>query len=207
MGKTVNPPASSPFTNPADALFSGTRQRVLAWLFGQPHRSFYSSELIRLTGSGSGAVQRELAQLSQSGLITTKKVGNQKHFQANPGSPIHHELCGIVQKTVGLAEPLRQALSAVAPQIDAAFIYGSVASRTDTATSDIDLLILTDSLTYADVFDAIETAHQTLGRTINPTLLTQQQFKKRMKANESFLTRVMSKPKIWLMGNENAFTL
>jgi predicted nucleotidyltransferase len=95
----------------------------------------------------------------------------------------------------------------LAQQIDAAFVYGSVATQSDTAASDIDVLILTNALTYAEVFEALETAHQTLGRTINPTLLSRQQLKKRMKANESFLTRVMSKPKLWIIGGEDALTL
>ena len=95
----------------ADALFTGTQQRVLGLLFGQPARSFYATELIGLAGGGSGAVQRELARLARSGLVTVRPVGNQKHYQANPDSPLFTELCGIAQKTVGLAEPLREALA------------------------------------------------------------------------------------------------
>lgn len=91
----------------ADALFAGTQQRLLALLFGQPYRSYYATELIGLAHAGSGAVQRELARLSHSGLLTVTQVGSQKHYQANPDSPIYAELCAIVQKTVGLAEPLR----------------------------------------------------------------------------------------------------
>ena len=124
-----------------------------------------------------------------AGLIT--RIRPAPRGQANANAPIFNELCGIVRKTVGLAEPLRQALSPLAQQIDAAFVYGSVATQSDTAASDIDVLILTNALTYAEVFEVLESAHQTLGRTINPTLLSRQQFKKRMKANESFLTRVL----------------
>src|SRR3546814_4524526 len=120
------------------ALFSGTKQRVLGILYGQPDRSFYANELIGLAVSGSGAVQRELATLASSGLVTVKSVGNQKHYQANPESPIFTELCSIVQKTVGLADPLRKALQPMSSQITAAFVYGSVAKKTDTAGSDIE---------------------------------------------------------------------
>ena len=84
------------------------QQRVLGLIFGQPGRSFYATELIGPTGAGSGAVQRELARLAQSGLVTMHPLGNQKHYRANPDSPIYAELCGIAQKTVGLAEPLRE---------------------------------------------------------------------------------------------------
>jgi predicted nucleotidyltransferase len=191
----------------ANSLFAGTRQRLLGLLFGQPSRSFYANELIERAGSGSGAVQRELANLTQSGLVNVRRVGNQKHFQANPASPIFGELCGIVQKTVGLADPLREALAPLADRIAAAFVYGSVAKRSDTAASDIDLMILSDELTYGDVFSALEAASSALGRTVNPTLLSRQDFARRRSEKESFLTRVLEQPKVWIMGGEDALAV
>lgn len=190
-------------TGLADALFGGTRQRLFGLLFGQPLRSFYATELIGLANSGSGSVQRELASLAQSGLVTVRAIGNQKHYQANPESPIFAELCGIAQKTVGLAEPLREALAPLARQIVAAFVYGSVAKKTDTASSDIDLLLLSDELSYADAFSALELANSQLGRTVSPTILTRKDFNKRVKAQESFLTRVLAQPKVWIIGGED----
>ena len=187
----------------ADALFTGTQQRVLALLFGQPNRSFYASELIGLAKAGSGGVQRELVKLSQSGLVTVKIVGSQKHYQANANSPIYAELHGITQKTVGLAEPLRDALTPLARKIRAAFVYGSVAKRQDTAASDIDLMLVSDELSYGDVFSVLENVGVRLGRTINPTILTQHEFNKRVKRKEAFLTRVLAQPKIWLIGGED----
>lgn len=186
----------------ADALFSGTQQRVLAWLFGQPERSFYATELIGLAGAGSGAVQRELARLAQSGLVTARAVGNQKHYQANPDAPIYAELCGIVQKTVGLAEPLREALAPLASRIHAAFVFGSVAKREDTALSDIDLMLVSDDLAYSDLYAALEAASQRLGRTVNPTIYTSKELTKRVKSKEAFATRVLGQPKLWLIGGE-----
>ena len=186
----------------ADALFSGTQQRVLAWLFGQPERSFYATELIGLAGAGSGAVQRELARLAQSGLVTARAVGNQKHYQANPEAPIYAELCGIVQKTVGLAEPLREALAPLASRIHAAFVFGSVAKREDTASSDIDLMLVSDDLAYSDLYAALEAASQRLGRTVNPTIYTSKELTKRVKSKEAFATRVLGQPKLWLIGGE-----
>ena len=191
----------------ADALFSGTQQRVLAWLFGQPGRSFYATELIGLAGAGSGAVQRELARLAQSGLVTARAVGNQKHYQANPQAPIYAELCSIVQKTVGLAEPLREALAPLAARIRAAFVYGSVAKREDTASSDIDLMLVSDDLAYSDLYAALEAVSSRLGRTVNPTLYTPQELAKRLKRKEAFATRVLAQPKLWLIGGEDALGL
>jgi predicted nucleotidyltransferase len=158
----------------AEALFSATQQRVLGFLFGQPERSFFATELIKLAGGGSGAVQRELARLADSGLVTVTPVGTQKHYQANPKSPIFTELCAIAQKTVGLAEPLRAALAPLAQRITAAFVFGSVAKRSDTATSDIDVLVLSDSLDYTDVFAALQSAETKLGRTVSPGGLAQE---------------------------------
>lgn len=187
----------------ADALFSTTQQRVLGLLFGQPDRSFYATELIGLAGVGSGGVQRELARLAQSGLVTVRSVGNQKHYQANPDAPIYTELCGIVRKTFGLAEPLRLALAPLAGQIKCAFVFGSVAKRQDSAASDIDLMLMSDSLSYADTFAALEVASAQLGRTVNPTIVTMQDLARRMEQGEAFITRVLAQPKLWLIGGED----
>ena len=201
MGMKAKPSATQ--TSLADALFSGTQQRVLGLIFGQPERSFYATELIGLTGAGSGAVQRELARLAQSGLVTVHPVGNQKHYQANPEAPIFVELCGIAQKTIGLAEPLREALAPLAKKIAAAFVYGSVAKRQDTAASDIDLMLISDKLTYQDVFKVLEDVGARLGRAVNPTLMTRKEVAKRVADGNAFVTRVLAQPKLWLIGGEH----
>ena len=188
----------------ADALFSTTQQRVLGLLFGQPDRSFYATELIGLIKAGSGAVQRELARLEQSGLVTVRRLGNQKHYQANPDSPLFAELCAIARKTVGLAEPLREALAPLARKIAAAFVYGSIAKRQDTAASDIDLMVVSDRVTYADVFAALEPLQGKLGRTINPTVYSRQDLAQRLKKRNAFVTRVLAQPKVWIIGSESA---
>ena len=195
----------TPHTGLSDALFSNTQQRVLAFLFGQPERSFFATELIGLAGGGSGAVQRELKRLEESGLVTMTPQGNRKNYQANPNSPIFAELCGIVQKTVGLAEPLRVSLAPFTKKITAAFVYGSVAKRSDTAHSDIDLMLISDTLEYADLYAALEQAATILGRTMNPTIYTPAELAKRIKQKNAFVVRVLAQPKIWLIGNEDEF--
>ena len=189
----------------SDALFPKVRQRVLAVLFGTPDRSFYANEVIALARSGTGAVQRELAGLSAAGLLTIRKQGNQKHYQANASAPVFAELRGLVLKTMGLADVLLAALMPLAGQIDTAFVYGSVAKQQDTAQSDIDVLVVSSSLAnlgYADVFGALEAASATLGRKVNPTLYTAEEFNKRLANKNAFVTRVLQQPKIWLIGNE-----
>lgn len=204
MGMKKKPaPRNAPAASLADALFSGTRQRVLALLFGQPDRSFYATELISLAGAGSGAVQRELARLAQSGLVTARAVGNQKHYQANPESPVYAELCGIVQKTVGLAEPLREALAPLAARIRVAFVFGSIAKRKDTAGSDIDLMLISDDLSYAELYATLEALSARLGRVVNPTIYTPRELAKRIARKEAFVTRVLAQPKLWLIGGED----
>ncbi|TAN08031.1 MAG: MarR family transcriptional regulator [Rhodanobacteraceae bacterium] len=187
----------------ADALFTTTQQRVLGALYGQPQRSFTVSELIDSTGAGSGAVQRELAKLIASGLLTMQPVGNQKRYQANPAAPIHDELVGIVQKTVGLAEPLRTALQSLASKIIAAFVFGSVAKRSDTAQSDIDVMIVSGKLGYAEALTALAETEEQLGRKVIPTIYSPAELAKRIKTDNAFIKRVLEQPKIWLIGGED----
>jgi len=204
MGMKTAPLRSDlPSQGLASALFSNTQQRVLGLLFGQPGRSFYASELIAQTASGSGAVQRELARLEASGLVNTHRVGNQKHFQANPHSPLFEELCGIARKTMGLAEPLRDALRPLAGDIQAAFVFGSIAKGTDASRSDIDLFILSDSVGYPDVMMALTHVAGGLGREVNPTIYHQDELCAKLKSGNSFVTRVLAQPKIWLIGGED----
>src|SRR5688572_27548102 len=187
----------------ADALFTKTQQRVLGVLFGHPERSFYASELIRDAGTGSGAAQRELAKLEESGLLVARRIGHQKHYQANAASPLFPELRNIVLKTVGLAEPLRDALKPLSSAIRAAFVYGSVAKATDQSGSDIDLMIISDSLTYGEVFGGLERDTRALGRKINPTVYTAQEFSKRASTENAFVTRVLEQPKLWVIGSDD----
>ena len=198
-GKTLPLPVSGI----ADALFTKVQQRVLAVLFGNPGRSFYGNEVIALAGSGTGAVQRELARLEAAGLVTVTRVGKQKHFQANAAAPVFEELRGLVLKSSGLVDVLRAALAPLAPQIHAAFVYGSVAKGQDTAQSDIDLMVVSDSLSYADLFAALEEATQRLGRTVNPTVYSRKEIDKRVRAGNAFIKRVLVQPKLWVIGEEH----
>jgi predicted nucleotidyltransferase len=188
----------------ADALFAKVQQRVLGVLFGNPHRTFYANEVIGLARSGTGAVQRELARLEASGLVTVTRVGKQKHFQANAASPLYEELRALVLKTFGLADVLRAALAPAASSIRAAFVYGSIAKGQDTAASDIDLMVISDRLTYADLFAALEDASAELGRKIAPTIYSTEDLSTRVNRDNAFVTRVLAQPKLWLIGDERA---
>src|SRR5438093_1507116 len=186
----------------ADALFAKVQQRVLGVLFGNPRRSYYANEVIGMARSGTGAVQRELARLEASGLVTVTRVGKQKHYQANAASPVFEELRALALKTFALADVLRAALAPVSKSIHAAFVYGSIAKGQDTVASDIDLMIVADSLTYADLFTVLEEASARLGRKVAPTIYSSQAFAQRVKRHNAFVTRVLAQPKLWLIGDD-----
>lgn len=188
----------------ASGLFAPVQQRLLGLIFGQTDRRFQSAELIRLVDSGTGAVVRQLGRLAEAGLVTISSEGNRKFYQANPASPIFAELKGIALKTTGLAEPLREALVPLSHSIESAFVFGSVASGSDRASSDIDLMVISDTLTYADIFTAVHPVEQRLGRTINPTVVSRQDWDRKRNTPDAFARRVADAPKIILIGSEHA---
>ncbi|HXH37173.1 MAG TPA: nucleotidyltransferase domain-containing protein [Thermoanaerobaculia bacterium] len=188
----------------AAALFTPVQQRVLGLLFGQPERRFQSAELIRLAGSGTGAVHRQLQRLASSGLVAVTRDGNQKYYEAQKESPVFAEIHGLIVKTVGVVDPLRSALGAIADRIDLAFVFGSVAKGAERAGSDIDLLVVTDDLAYADVYAALESAEQSLGRTINPTVFTRAEWKRKRSRSDSFAARITAQRRLFVIGNDDA---
>ena len=192
-------------TSISDVLFSGVQQKVLALLFGNSDRSFYTNEIAKLRKTGRGALQRELERLTSSGLITMTLSGAQKHYKANKNSPIFAELRGIVLKTFGLSDVLKIALLEHASAIRLAFIYGSVAKGTDTAASDIDVMVIADGLSYSLIFEALTKAEETLGRKVNPTLYSPAEFSKKIESDNHFVIRVLDQPKIILIGDEHVF--
>lgn len=200
-GKTKSHPRVRQDSSLASALFTSTQQRVLALLFGQPDRTYYVTQLVALAGSGTGSVQRELARLARSKLVIITKVGNQKHYQANPDSPLFDEICSIIKKTVGLQEPVKEALKPIADQLSLALIYGSIAKHSDTASSDIDLLLVSDELMLEEVYAALAPAEKLLNRTIHPTLYTTKEYEQRRRNKNAFLTKVLNGPTTMLLGS------
>ncbi len=187
----------------ATALLTPVQQRVLGLLFGQPERRFQSAELIRLAGSGTGAVHRQLQRLAAAGLVGVTRDGNQKYYQAEKKSPVFSELHGLIVKTVGVVEPLRAALAPLADRIHLAFVFGSVAKASERAGSDIDLLVVTDDLAYADVYAALEPAEQSLARTINPTVFTLAEWKRKRARKDSFAARITAQRRLFVIGSDD----
>ena len=184
----------------SNALFSKVQQRVLALIFGHPERSFYASEIIRNVGSGTGAVERELSRLKSSGLVSVERIGNQKHYRANPDLPIFAELKSLVLKTVALAQPLRESLKPFSERIEVAFVYGSVAKGTDTARSNIDLMVIGNELDYSGLYSALQDAEGKLLRKVNPTFLSPADWKRKAAEKGSFIGKINAQPKIFVLG-------
>jgi len=189
--------------NPVSALFTPVQARVLGFLFGQPDRRYQSAELIRLVGAGTGAVHRQLSRLEASGLASVTRVGNQKHYQANTRAALFPELRALMVKTVAVTDPIRRALERRARGIQSAFVFGSIAKGTDTATSDVDLLVLSDSLSYSEVFEALQPAESVVGRAINPTVMTPAEWRAKRSQRDSFASRVTAQPKLFVIGSED----
>ncbi len=185
-----------------DALFTKTQQRVLALLYVKPDQSVYLNEVVRLAGVGKGAVSRELAKLVDAGLLSVEKRGNQNHYQANADNPIFSELKQIVQKSFGVVDVVKTALTPLLKQLEFAFIYGSMAKDSAHANSDIDLMLVGEALSYSEVMSLLDVAEQQLARTINPTLLGLVEFEKKLGDGQSFLTRVVEQPKLWIKENK-----
>ncbi len=186
----------------SSALFSKTQRRVLALIFSHPDRSFYISEIVRRVQSGVGAVERELSKLERSGLVTVERIGNQKHYRANQAAPIFEELRGLVEKTVGLAEPIRKSLEPYADTIKSAFVYGSVAKENDTAQSDIDLMVIGDDLNYSDLYTAAQSAENKLRRKVQPFFVSLEDWYRKTSDKGSVFSKISNSPKIFIIGSE-----
>jgi predicted nucleotidyltransferase len=187
----------------ANALFTDRRSRLFRWLFGLPERSFHLNELLRLTQLGSASLQQELKQLTATGIVRAERIGNLKMFQANAQSPVFNELVSLTRKTVGLQALMSQALAPLQNKLHKAFIYGSVAQQTDTATSDIDLMLVGDGLLLSEVIQCLESLETELGRKINPTCYTLQEFSTRQADAGSFVNKVLQKPILDLLERQD----
>lgn len=196
MGKTHKQPASL-----ASALFSKVQLRLLSLFMSQPEQAFHTSQIIKRIQSGTGAVQRELERLAQSGILKSRADGNRRLYQANRDSPIFNELSQIILKTTGLVEPIRDALKQLQNKIHFAFVFGSVAKGLDTASSDIDLMIVGEDLSYSEIFNAIQRAEKILGRPINPNLMTLAEWEQKLSDENSFVVGISQQPKFIIQGD------
>ena len=189
-------------TSLANVLFGQIRGRILALLYGWHDKAFYVRQIARHVHASAGSVRRELEKLAAVDLIIRTSVGNQVFYQANQASPVFAEMRALVNKTVGIFNVLRSALEKVSEQITIAFVYGSIASQTETAESDVDLLII-GGVALTDVLTCLPQTETAVGRTINPTVYSVVEFTRKLKEGNHFLNAVVKGPKVFLIGNED----
>jgi hypothetical protein len=184
-----------------NALFTRTQRQVLSLFFGFPERSFYANEVVRLAGVGTGSVQRELAKLSEAGLLTVNRVGNQKHFQANANSPIFNELQSIVLKTFGALDQLRQAINELPGAVDIALIYGPEVKSITKGTPDVALLIVSDDIDYAEAVASLTDMENRIGRTVHPVILKTGEFRSLQNEGNESILNILNQPRVMLKGS------
>jgi len=185
-----------------ETLLGKTRRSILSVLYGHADETFYLRQLVRVAGGGTGAVQRELKTLSDSGIIRRIEMGRQVYYQANPQCPVFPELKSLIMKTAGMGDTLRVALSPMVERVKAAFIYGSMARGDENRKSDVDVFIIGD-VTLAEVVEALSPAQQALNREINPTVYPVAEFRKKKISGQYFIRSVLEEKKLFLIGGED----
>lgn len=185
-----------------DALFPKTRQGILAATLVQPEKAWYAAELARRLGVPSSSLQRELKDLTEASILKTHRQGRMAYYQANADSPLFSDLRGLLLKTAGLADVLKDALKPLASKLRLVFVYGSIAGGRDRYDSDIDLIII-GAVSPLELALPLRRARELLGREINPTVFSLAEFKKKQKVKDHFLTRVLDKPVLFVIGNQH----
>ena len=183
-------------------LFGKTRQAVLALLYGQADKSFYTKQILDGVKIGRGTVQRELKNLTDTGIIIREVQGRQVYYHANEKCPIFDELKSIVRKTFGVADVIRQSLASSAHKIRIAFIFGSIARSADDRRSDIDLMVV-GRISFGDVVSLLGPTEEKLSREVNPVVYPIAEFKKKVKDDHHFVRTVLEEEKIFVIGDED----
>lgn len=183
------------------ALLSPTRQGVLTSLFLRPDKEWYLSELAASLGTGPSSLQREIDALVRVGILKKRVDGRRSYVKANEGSPIFPELRGLIEKTGGIVPMLREAVKRT-KGLEVAFIYGSLARGEEGAESDVDMMLLgnVSTMELSPKLRAVEVA---VGRQINPTVFSLDEFAKKITEKNHFLQTVLRNKKIMLIGTEN----
>ena len=184
----------------ASSIFGAAQAKLLASVFGHPGRWFHVNELKRATGLASASLQRELKKLETARLVRIEHLGNLKRFQANEDSPVFTELQSLVRKTLGVDAVLTRAMEPFGDKLQLAVLYGSVAKQTDRATSDIDLLVVSDEVGLVDLLPPLLDAEAQLDRKINPTMYGTAEFARSRNDPSSFVSKVLSGPHQTLVG-------
>lgn len=185
------------------ALFGTVRRRVLGLLFREWERDFYQREIVEAVGCGSGAVQRELKQLTAAGIITRSERGKLVFYQANHDSPVFDDLHGLIMKTSGMAEVLREILESFSDSIEVAFIFGAVAEGADHRDRSVDLMVIGE-IGLQRLGVPLFAAEVELNRKIEATIWSADDLREKLADEEHFASAAMQGPKVFVSGDEDA---
>ncbi len=185
-----------------DSFLPRTTQGVLAAVLLHPEREWYLSDLAKHLSVPPSSLQRLLPRLVKAGLLTRRADGNRVYHRADTGCPIHGELVAILTKTLGIREPLQRALETLAAKIRVAFVHGSIVEARERTESDIDLLIVGD-VAGIELASALRPVSERLGREVNPTRYSADEFRRRVDDQNHFLSATLRKPRIFVIGNEH----
>jgi predicted nucleotidyltransferase len=162
------------------------------------------SDLAVHLGRSPSSLQRELARLAETGILETRQEANRTYYRANADCPILPELVGLIAKTVGVADVVRDALSPLARKIDWAFVYGSLARGEEVAESDVDLLVI-GPVKLTELARPLKAAQAKLGRPVNPSLFPRREFVAKLRAGNHFVCTVVAGEKLFLVGDSREF--
>ena len=184
-------------------LTSRVRAEIIRVLFGVSPKSFHLREMQRETKLAVRTVSQDMEKLVKAGLVIRQTDGNRVNFSANQRHPLYLDLRNLVLKTSGLADILKEPLGIEG--IKYAFIFGSVAQGQETAGSDLDLMVI-GNIGLRKLSAALSGLGNIIGREINPHVLSPEEYLKRRKSREHFITSVISSPKIWIIGTDDELT-
>jgi len=184
------------------ALFPGTKRKILALFFLNTDKEFYFSEVVRLTGTRQGVIQRELKSLTEAEILTSEKRGRQKFYAVNRRHPIFQDLRNIIFKTHGVIGKIQEALELLGKQIRVAFVYGSFARSEEVSGSDLDVFVV-GNIRLDELVSSFSDVEQAIGREINPTLFSVAEFKKKWSQKNHFIRSMAETEKEFIIGSED----
>ncbi len=188
----------------ATELLGASRTAILSTLLLRPDDALHVRELARVTGISPGTLHRELRALLELGLLARRETGRQVFYSANRDAAVFKDLVSFLRKTAGLADVLKVALAPLGDRIRIAFVYGSMASGSARMHSDVDVMVL-GPVAFGEAVKALHPAQATIGREINPTVMSVAEFNRRRRERDGFVMSVLKAPKIWLIGDDDDF--
>lgn len=186
----------------ANVLFPKTRQKILRLTFLNPEKQFYLREFTNLTNTSPGAIERELKKLTSAGILSIERVNTKKLYSANRNNPIFEELKNIIIKTFGIVDLIKKALLPFKNDIKLAVIFGSFVKGEFVASSDIDLLIVSE-ISYRNLVKITTPLEKIFQRAINLNVYSINEFKSKYTSDHHFIKSVFASEVIYLIGEIN----